>query len=231
MPQTTVKRSSAVVVPKAPRRGQRVLARLLVVLVKAVSATIRYRWKDRSGHFADAPSSPAIYCLWHNRLAISMAAYTQYIRSRSGGAGLVAMVSASSDGGFLSGVLESFGVHSVRGSSSRRGAQALRELTTWGRRGYDIAITPDGPRGPRYAVQDGVIALAQLTEMPIVPVSARISWKMVIKSWDAFQVPLPFSRCEIFFGPTIRVPRGASEAERETFRVQLEQSLREMSAD
>ena len=80
------------------------------------------------------------------------------------------MVSASRDGGILAGILEQFGVKPVRGSSSRRGPQALLEMTTWAERGYDLAITPDGPRGPRYKVQEGVISAAQLTGLPIVPV-------------------------------------------------------------
>jgi len=73
------------------------------------------------------------------------------------------MVSASRDGGLLAAVLERFKVQPVRGSSSRRGRQALLELTTWAERRYDLAITPDGPRGPRYVVQDGIISLARLT--------------------------------------------------------------------
>ena len=85
---------------------------------------------------------------------------------------MAAMVSASKDGGFLASILECFGVQPVRGSSSRRGPQALLELTGWAERGYDLAITPDGPRGPRYVVQEGIIALAQVTGLPIVPASS-----------------------------------------------------------
>ena len=68
---------------------------------------------------------------------------------------MAALVSASKDGAFLTAILEQLKVQPVRGSSSRRGAQALLELTTWAERGYDLAITPDGPRGPRYVVQEG----------------------------------------------------------------------------
>ncbi len=79
-------------------------------------------------------------------------------------------------------------------------AQALIELTTWAERGYDLAITPDGPRGPCYQIQDGVTSLAQLTGLPIVPVSFNLNWKIRVKSWDRFQIPLPFARCEIAVG-------------------------------
>jgi len=144
---------------------------------------------------------------------------------------LVALVSASRDGGFLARILELFEVQPVRGSSSRRGAQALRELVSWGERGHDLAITPDGPRGPCYAVQEGVISTAQLTGLPIVPVAYRLTWKIRAKSWDRFQVPLPFTRCEVVTAPPIHVPRDATDAEREVLRQELERSLRAITRD
>jgi lysophospholipid acyltransferase (LPLAT)-like uncharacterized protein len=113
----------------------------------------------------------------------------------------------------------------VRGSSSRRGAQALLELASWAERGYDLAVTPDGPRGPCYVVQEGVMALAQVTGLPIVPYSCRVGWKLRLKSWDRFQIPLPFSHCEMTFGEPIRVPRRATDAEREQLREQLGAAL------
>ncbi len=224
-------RSSAVVVPHVARWHQRLGAWLLYCLIKLVAATLRYRWTDRSGCFEDGKFGPAIYGVWHNRLALSMIAYFGYVKKHNESAGLAVMVSASKDGGFLAGALECFSVQPVRGSSSRRGAQALRELTTWGRRGYDLAITPDGPRGPRYIVQDGIIALAQLTEMPVIPVSYHLGWKITVKSWDRFQIPLPFSRCEMIYEKPIFVPRNASASERETLRMRLEQVLQNISKD
>jgi lysophospholipid acyltransferase (LPLAT)-like uncharacterized protein len=144
---------------------------------------------------------------------------------------MAGMVSASRDGALLARILELFGVEPVRGSTSRRGPQALRELTTWGERGYDLAITPDGPRGPCYVVQDGVMALAQLTGLPIVPVSYHLNWKFRPKSWDRFQVPLPFARCEVTIGEAVRVPRAASETERERLRQELEQTMKAITRD
>ncbi len=225
------RRSSGVVVPHAPRWYQRLAAWLVVTLVRAVSVTLRYRWNDRSGHFASPPSSPAIYCVWHNRLALSMKAYYGYARKHSRTAGLAALVSASKDGGFLAAILEGFKVQPVRGSSSRRGPQALLELTTWAERGYDLAITPDGPRGPCYVVQDGAMSLAQVTGLPIVPFSFHLHWKLRAKSWDRFQIPLPFSRCEMILEAPVRVPREATDAEREALRQRLEQALKGISRD
>ena len=141
------------------------------------------------------------------------------------------MVSASKDGGLLARILERFGAQPVRGSSSRRGPQALLELTSWAERGYDLAITPDGPRGPCYVVQDGAIALAQLTGFPLVPVAYNLNWKIRLKSWDRFQIPLPFARCDVTFDHAIRLPHDASEAEREKVRQQIEARMREITVD
>lgn len=223
--------SAGVVVPRQPRWHQRLGARLVFLLVRGVSATLRYRWDDRSGLFDGAPSEPAIYCVWHNRLALCFTAYFGYARKSSPAPGMAAMVSASKDGAFLAAILECFKVRPVRGSSSRRGPQALLELTTWSERGYDLAITPDGPRGPRYVVQEGIISLAQLTGLPIIPFSYHLNWKISAKSWDRFQIPLPFSRCEMNVEKPIRIPRDASEAEREALRLQLERTLKELSRD
>jgi lysophospholipid acyltransferase (LPLAT)-like uncharacterized protein len=138
---------------------------------------------------------------------------------------MAALISASKDGALLAELLGRFGVVPVRGSSSRRGGQALIELVTWSRRGYDITVTPDGPRGPCYVAQEGVLVLAQLTGAPVLPVSCRLGWKIRVNSWDRFQIPLPFSRCEISIEPPIYVPRETSPEEREKLRQRLEEVL------
>jgi lysophospholipid acyltransferase (LPLAT)-like uncharacterized protein len=225
------RKSSGVVVPHAPYWYQRLGAWAVYVLVRVVSATLRYRWTGCSGYVEDAPAGPAIYCVWHNRLALCLILYERLVKKHHRTPGMAAIVSASKDGGVLAAILECFGVQPVRGSSSRRGPQALLELTSWAERGYDLAITPDGPRGPRYVVQPGVISLAQITGLPIVPASYFLTWKIEPKSWDRFQIPLPFSRAEMVAAPVIRVPRDASDAEREALRQQLEQTLKKLSQD
>jgi hypothetical protein len=209
----------------------RVAAWIIVAVIRAVAWTLRYRLNDRSEYLNRAPAGPAICCVWHNRLVLCIPIYRSHVSQRNANAGIAAMVSASKDGGFLTGILECLKVEPVRGSSSRRGPQALLEMITWAERGYDVALTPDGPRGPRYVVQEGVMALAQLTGLPVLPCSYNLDWKLQLQSWDRFQIPLPFSRCEINFGPVIRVPREATDGEREALRQELEASLRRMSRD
>jgi lysophospholipid acyltransferase (LPLAT)-like uncharacterized protein len=226
-PQT----KSGVVIPHRAKWHQRLAARLVWLLVRGVGLTIRYRLEDRSGYFSGAPEEPIIFACWHNRLGLALMMYERYVRRHQPDRKLAGLVSASKDGGLLARILEIFNVEPVRGSSSRRGAQALRELVSWGERGYDLAITPDGPRGPCYTVRDGVIATAQLTGLVIVPVSYRLNWKICLKSWDRFQIPLPFARCDITTGRVLRIPREATEAERETLRQQLEAEMRGITQD
>jgi len=226
-----LRKAGGVVIPHKPKWPQRLAAWLVASSIRTVACTLRYRWDDRRGAAGGPPARPAIYCFWHNRLALCIVPYWHYVREGSVTPGLAALVSASKDGGFLAGVLECFRVEPVRGSSSRRGGQALLELTTWADRGYNLVITPDGPRGPCYKVQEGVLSLAQLTGLPIVPYACNLGWKIRLKSWDRFQVPLPFSRCDMVFGQPIRVPREATDAEREALRRELEASLLAITLD
>ena len=222
---------SGVVIPHRARWQQRLMARLIWLFVHGLAATIRFRMDDRSGYFSGAPKEAIIFAIWHNRLGLALTLYERYVRRAQPNRKLAGLISASRDGGLLACLVEMFRMQPVRGSSSRRGAQALRELIGWGERGYDLAITPDGPRGPCYTVRDGVVAAAQLTGLPIVPASYRLNWKIRLKSWDRFQIPLPFARCDITTGRVIRVPREATEVERETVRQELEAEMRAITQD
>jgi len=219
-----------VVVPHAPTALQRALAWVVFGLVNAVAASLRYRFDPQTLQIASRLPRQVIFCVWHNRLALSLIAYRRLAKRFPPAHRLAAMVSASKDGGLLAAVLELFGVQPVRGSTSRRGQQALLELTSWAERGYDLAITPDGPRGPCYVVQDGVMSLAQVTGLPVVPFSYDLDWKIRPGSWDRFLIPLPFARCHMRLADPIYVPRDATDEQREQLRRQLEQTLKSISS-
>ncbi len=170
-----------------------------------------------------------IVCLWHNRLALSIK-IGAYLREHSHAQGIAAMISASKDGGLLAETLSHCGITGVRGSTSRRGRQALLELTRMAEKGYTLAITPDGPRGPIYQVQEGVVALAQITGLSILPIHVGIHTKSSMPNWDKFQIPWPFSRVDIHFGSPIRLNRDATSDERERCRAGLESCLQGFSA-
>jgi lysophospholipid acyltransferase (LPLAT)-like uncharacterized protein len=224
-PVAATPKKSEVVIPHSPKWHQRLAAWILWAVFTLVSATLRYRVTDPYDFMTRKDIRQVIFCTWHNRLALSMKLYYAFGLRNHKAAGLAGLVSASRDGAFLTAILERFGVQPVRGSSSRRGAQALLELATWAECGYDLAITPDGPRGPRYVVQDGTMSLAQITGLPVVPASYRLQWKIQLKSWDRFQIPLPFSRCEIYVGKMLTVARDISDADREKMRQQLEAEM------
>jgi len=115
--------------------------------------------------------------------------------------------------------MKSFGLGSVRGSSSRRGGAALIGLREVLEKGEDPAITPDGPRGPVYKLGQGVVYLAQQTGTGILPIHIEYSRAVRLKSWDRFMIPLPFSKVHVTFDEIIFV---APEADIEEERVRIE---------
>ncbi len=165
--------------------------------------------------------TPVLLAFWHGRMLYFL---HRYHRQR-----FTILVSPSKDGEFATQVLQRFGVHVIRGSSSRGGAQALRELVRQVRGGYHAAFTPDGPRGPRYQVQPGIVAVARKTGAAIVPVTYSARWKKVFRSWDAFLMPLPFSRVVVIYGAPIYVPAHASPAVFQAKRHEVETSLRHIT--
>jgi lysophospholipid acyltransferase (LPLAT)-like uncharacterized protein len=201
---------------------------LLRILVSCIGATLRWRIEDPSGLLARAVTEPMIFAFWHNRIFLMPYLFRKHWRRRQRDK-VAVLVSASKDGEILARVLSKFDVICVRGSSSRRGKQALRELTRLVQEGYDAGITPDGPRGPKYQAQHGVISLAQLTGAPIMPVSYSLAWKITLRSWDAFMIPLPFSRATLQLGSPLTVPLDADERTREDKRLALENMLMSLS--
>lgn len=224
-------RRSEIIVPHAPKWHQRLVAWIVWAIVNTISATIRYRIHDPHGFLKREDAGQLIYCIWHNRLALCVKLYYQFGQRRDDAPGLAGLVSASKDGALLSAIFQRFGVQPVRGSSSRRGAQALIELNSWAERGYDLAITPDGPRGPKYVLADGAITLAQITGLPLVPASYHLNWKIQVKSWDKFQIPLPFAVCDVEVGKIFRIPRELAPEQREQFRGEVEAELNAITKD
>ena len=223
-------KASARVVPRKLKWRHHVAAFLIFAGIRLISMTWRCRFVDVHG-FLNEPRGAMIFCAWHNRLGLSMSIWQRFGREKIHCAGLVALISASHDGAMLARALRYFNVEAVRGSSSRRGPQALLELTSYTERGYSVAITPDGPRGPRYTIRDGIIALGQISGLPILPVSTCVPWKITLKSWDRFQVPLPFARCEIRVGLPIVVPRDSTDAQREAARRELLERMQALTQD
>jgi len=141
-----------------------------------------------------------IYATWHSGLAIML-----YVMK---GRNISALVSRSGDGEYVARVLRMFGFNTVRGSTSRGAAQSVMKLVEQGQRGFHLAITPDGPRGPARKVQPGVVYLAQKTGLPVLPLGVGLSRKITFNSWDKFELPLPFGRAAVVYGEPLKIEEG-----------------------
>ena len=201
---------------------------LLRILVSLIGSTLRWRIVDSAQLLAHTPQRSCIFAFWHNRIFLMPYLFRKHWRTRQRNR-VAVLVSASKDGEKLVHVLSKFHLICVRGSSSRRGKEALRELTRLVEEGYDVGITPDGPRGPKYHCQDGVISLSQITQSPIIPVSYDLAHKVTVKSWDNFLIPWPFTSATLRIGAPLTVPADAGDAEREQKRLELENVLKNLS--
>jgi lysophospholipid acyltransferase (LPLAT)-like uncharacterized protein len=189
-------------------------------LIKLLASTIRI-YDYPIGFNKKAKDTPAIYTFWHCMLLIPT-----YVGMNSK---IQVLISQHTDGEYIAQVLNRLGFGVIRGSTTRGGARALKALVDKAREGYPIAITPDGPRGPRFIVQSGTIYLGKKTQVPIIPVAVGFSSYWELPSWDRFRIPKPFSRILMFYGDPIQIPSNLNEEEMERNRLLLEQTMKEMA--
>ncbi len=227
-PQARAAAPARSVVPKQLKWHGRLAAWTVHKLISGVALSLRMRYEPAEEADTLILQRPVIFSIWHDRLALALPSYRLMVQGRQPNRRMAALVSASKDGALVARILEHFSAVPIRGSTSRRGPQALRELVGQARQGHDLAITPDGPRGPRHRVQHGVIALAQLTGYPILPANFDLQWKLHLKSWDRFQIPLPFSAWNVRVAKPIWVPPDADEAQRESLREELERRMNQL---
>jgi lysophospholipid acyltransferase (LPLAT)-like uncharacterized protein len=166
---------------------------------------------------------PFILALWHGRLAMMGLAWRY-------GDSVTVLASAHRDGRIVARVLEGFGFSVVQGSTNKGGSNALRLLTKSLKNKGVVGITPDGPRGPRMRAAAGVVMLARLAKVPIIPMTFATSRRRVHSSWDRFVVPLPFARGVFMWGDAIPAPTSADKALMEETRLDLERALTALTA-
>ena len=167
--------------------------------------------------------TPAIGAFWHGRLLMMPVMY------RVTGRKLSFLVSPHRDGQVIGKAAERFGYNAILGSTTRRGFSALNKMVKVLDEGQDLAIVPDGPRGPRFQVQMGVIELAKLTKRSIVPLSFSASKKKIFRTWDRFVLPYPFSKGVFIWGEPVHVDSDGDQAELEEKRLLLEKRLNELT--
>ncbi|KIZ37526.1 MULTISPECIES: lysophospholipid acyltransferase family protein [Rhodopseudomonas] len=155
-------------------------------------------WTGRIDRPRPPIEGPYILAMWHGRLMmLSMLCVEQKP--------LIALISAHRDGRLISKLGVLFGIETVTGSSSKGGMRAVRELMRFASSGHCLFVTPDGPRGPRMHANDGILDLARLTGLPILPASVGAQRARVFNSWDRLFLPLPFSKFVVRWGEPIMV--------------------------
>ena len=183
--------------------------------------TLKFRISDQAGVLETPPQRPLLWTFWHNTLFVMPYMFEKFFPDRLG----AALASSSKDGEIISALMKRFGIRPIRGSSSRRGAAALVEMKRAIQSGYIMAITPDGPRGPRYHINPGIIKLAQVTGGVVLPIHVTFSSFWRLKSWDGFMIPKPFSAIDIVFAPLHPVAPTRTEEAFEQQRQIFEQLL------
>lgn len=164
-----------------------------------------------------------ILAFWHNRMLMAPFFYR--------GRGLDILISRHTDGELIRRVMSFFGFGSVRGSTTRGGTRAFREMLRSVKQGKDIVITPDGPRGPRYVVQRGIVELAWRTGLPIVAVTYSTKHCFQCPSWDGLILPRPFTQGIFIWDHPLWVDPRADALQRESLRQHLQQRMRRITTE
>lgn len=198
--------------------AQEGLARMVAAYLRLVARTARIEFEGPTPKSLwIEPGGPFIYCFWHGRLALMPAGWP-------GLEDVHVLISSHGDGRLIARAVERLGFRTVAGSSRRGATPATRQLFGRLREGASIAVTPDGPRGPRMRAQAGAAALSIATGAPVVAASAAARPSLVLGSWDRFMLPLPFARIRFHVHPPAHAHADESAQD---FAARLENLLNE----
>lgn len=175
-------------------------------------------------HSSLTPHAP---CFWHQHLVL--AGRLIYDWQLDGGYKACIVVSASVDGDVPSQFAEDLGAKVIRGSSNHGGAKVLRDMTRVFREGYSVFTTADGPTGPNQKFKEGVVLMARVANIPMVPFAFAADRAWYLKRWDRFMIPKPFARVVIAFGEPVRIPKGTPVRELEPWRLQMENAVNDLT--
>ncbi len=192
------------------------------LLIYVLGMTLRIKWVGEENlDILRKEKKSVIYAFWHGRMLI-LAYSHRKLKAH-------VLISQHQDGEFIARIIHRLGYVTVRGSTTRGGSKALFEMCEKITSGFDVAITPDGPKGPGFQVHPGTIYIAQRSGMPIVPItnSAKNRWNL--STWDRFLIPKPFSEAMIILGKPIYVPTESTPQELEEKRMELEKQLMELT--
>ena len=203
--------------------GQKFIGFLFYLITKIIFLSIRWKFynEDQKSNIFNVDNQ-YIFCCWHNRLFLGPHLLP---RNRI----INALQSSHSDGMITSIAFKYLGMNVILGSSMKGGMQAFRKMVKCIQNGESIAITPDGPKGPKETVKEGVIKLAQITGTPIVPLVWTTKKFKLINSWDHFVIPFPFSKGVYTFGKPIYIDKKISENDFEILRLEVENEIKRLT--
>ena len=205
--------------------GQKLIGFLFYSITSLISRSIRWEYlvqNEKSNIFNS--NKEYIFCCWHNKLFLGPHLLP---RNRV----INALQSSHSDGMITSLAFKYLGINVILGSSKKGGMQAFRKMVKCIKSGESVAITPDGPKGPKEKVKEGIIKLAQITETSIIPLVWTTNKFKLINSWDNFVIPYPFSKGVYSFGKPIYVKKQINEYELETARQNLENEIKRLTKE
>ena len=214
--------------PEPPSLGARFLARLVWLFLVAFGATLRPRWSGGERfHGVVRERRPTILVVWHHQLFLASWLIWKFAVRR--GLPILVLISRSRDGTLGTEVGHLLGAEVARGSTSRGGGPALRQLVRALAAGRTVLVIPDGPRGPARELKPGVVALAELAGAPVLPLAMAVDRGWRLKSWDRMVIPKPFARLRVHVGDERRLGR-LDEGSREAARRELEDELDRLTA-
>ena len=215
-------------VPLFARLEISVAAGAILLVLRLLGCTVR--WSRQGCEELErswAAGEGVVMAFWHGRAIMLPFVY--------GGRGASIMNSTHRDGEIVSRVLKHFGIESTRGSSTRGAVPGFLALVRAGRRGRDIALIPDGPRGPAGVAKGGAAELVLATGSPLFPIAVSCSGGWRLRTWDRLLIPYPFARMALVVGEPLRAdsPLGAESrgGQREALRVELERRLKAVTAE
>ena len=189
---------------------------------------ITTRWKEQNKGVPEKfwkLNRPFIIAFWHGRILMTAMCWPKKIKMNM-------LISKHRDGEIITKVIKHFNINSIRGSSGKSwttsnkgGASALRKMKKAVNNGECVGITPDGPKGPRMHLSDGILFAAQLTNAPIIPVTYSVSKRFVLNTWDKFIFTLPFSKGVFIWGNPIKIERNITKKQFMEAKIKVERSL------
>jgi len=204
--------------PDQTKLSTRVWPYIYKFIMLAITSTCKVRVHgDKALKQLQAANKPWIYSIWHNNVPISPWA----LRKQN----TAVMVSDSKDGEIIARCVKLFGNSTIRGSSSKNATRATRQALKHLRQHKPLAITPDGPRGPKYVLQDGVLWFAALAKVEIIAFHVECSRQWEFNSWDGQKIPKPFSTIHLCFSDAISIDKNMLETEFENSKATLEKAM------